>query len=46
LTTFKKDVSIEIGISERNIKYIGGAGILIVIMGVFMLLLSAGLIGF
>ena len=40
LTTFKKDVSIEFGISERNLKYVGGTGIILVIIGAYTLLKS------
>ena len=44
LTTIKKDITIEFGVSQRSIKYVGGAGMLLIIIGVFMLLRHAGLI--
>ena len=44
LTAVKKDVTIELGVSERTIKYVGGTGIVLIIIGVYMLLKSAGLI--
>jgi len=40
LTTFKKDISIELGITERNLKYVGGAGIVFVLIGGYILLKS------
>ncbi len=40
----KKDITIEFGVSQRSIKYVGGAGMLLIIIGVFMLLRHAGLI--
>ena len=39
----KKDVTIELGVSERTIKYVGGTGIVLIIIGAYMLLKSAGL---
>ena len=44
LTTIKKDITIEFGVSQRSFKYVGGAGVLFIIIGVFMLLRHAGLI--
>ena len=44
LTAVKRDVTIELGVSARTIKYVGGTGIVLVIIGVYMLLKSAGLI--
>ncbi|KAF5421224.1 MAG: hypothetical protein C5S45_03880, partial [Candidatus Methanocomedens sp.] len=44
LTSIKKDVSIEFGVSERNLKYVGGTGILLVIIGACILLKCSNLI--
>ena len=44
LTSIKKDVSIEFGVSEKSLKYVGGAGILLIIIGVYMLLKCYSLI--
>ena len=44
LTAVKKDVTIELGVSERTIKYVGGTGIVLIVVGVYVLLKSAGLI--
>jgi hypothetical protein len=44
LTTVKRDVTIEFGVSERTIKYVGGTGIILIAIGAYMLLKSAGLI--
>ena len=44
LTAVKKDVTIELGVSERTIKYVGGTGIVFIIIGAYMLLKSEGLI--
>lgn len=44
LTTLKKDISLEVGVSERSLKYVGGAGILLIVIGAYILLKSYGLI--
>ena len=44
LTSIKKDVSIEFGVSEKSLKYVGGAGILLTIIGAYMLLKCYSLI--
>jgi hypothetical protein len=44
LTTLKKDTTIEIGISEKTLKYVGGAGILFVLVGTGLILISSGLV--
>lgn len=44
LTTLKKDTTIEIGISEKTLKYVGSAGILFVLIGAGLLLISSGLV--
>ena len=41
LTTVKRDVTIEFGVSERTIKYVGGTGIILIAIGAYMLLKSA-----
>ncbi|MEA3324868.1 MAG: family 16 glycoside hydrolase [Euryarchaeota archaeon] len=38
LTTLKKDIIFEIGIPEGNLKYIGSSGILLIIIGSYILL--------
>lgn len=38
LTTIKKDISLEVGVSERSLKYVGGAGILLIAIGAYLLL--------
>lgn len=43
-TTLKKDITIEIGVSDRHLKYVGGAGILLIIIGTYILLKCNGLI--
>jgi len=44
VTSIKKDVSIEFGVSERNLKYVGGTGVLLVIIGACILLRCYNLI--
>ncbi len=38
LTTIKKDIIVEVGITERSLKYVGGAGIMLIIVGTYILL--------
>ena len=38
LTTLKKDITIEVGVSDRHLKYVGGAGIVLIIIGTYLLL--------
>lgn len=42
LTTIKKDVIIEFGFTERTLKYVGSTGVLLVIIGAYILLKSLG----
>jgi hypothetical protein len=42
LTAIKKDTIIEVRITERSLKYIGGAGIMLIIIGAYILLKSFG----
>lgn len=44
ITTLKKDIIFEIGIPEGNLKYIGGSGLLLIIIGSYILLKCYGLI--
>jgi hypothetical protein len=44
LTTVKRDVTIEFGVSERTIKYVGGTGIILIAIGAYMLMRSAMLV--
>lgn len=44
LTTVKRDVTIEFGVSERTLKYVGGTGIILIAIGAYMLLKSAMLV--
>jgi hypothetical protein len=44
LTTIKKDVSLEIGLSERTLKYVGSAGVVFVLLGTYVLLKCYNLI--
>ncbi|MFZ3058329.1 MAG: hypothetical protein WA102_01205 [Candidatus Methanoperedens sp.] len=43
LTTIKKDVTLELGVSEKRMKYVGGGGILLIMIGAYILLRSSGL---
>ncbi len=43
LTAVKKDISVEVGVSERTMKYVGGAGIILIIIGTYILLKTYGL---
>ncbi len=40
----KKEILIELGISEKSLKYVGGSGILLVIVGAYILLKCYGLL--
>jgi hypothetical protein len=40
LTTVKKDIIVEVRITKRSLKYIGGAGIMLIIIGAYVLLKS------
>ncbi len=44
LTALKKDVVIEFGIPEKKLKYAGGVGIILVIIGAYILLKGQGLV--
>ena len=37
-TTLKKDITVEVGINEKSLRYIGGAGIMLVAIGTYVLL--------
>ena len=42
LTTIKKDVIFEFGITERTLKYVGGTGVLLVMIGAYILIKCLG----